>query len=151
IQILWHLIDLFKSLSKEEVRRRAAAIIPAIMVDGGHSSLDPLGTGAKGQGTLDLSETWDEQRKRIANVSPKFRIISDDTYDVVVGNPPYVRAHRRIMDTATEAAYAEVMYKQTDLYVFFIYRALTSWLKEKGRMGFIIPIAMLDAGYAGRV
>lgn len=154
IQILWHLIELFTNQSKEALRTLAAAIIPAITVHGGHSSLDPLGSlvGAAVQPALDLSSTATaSRRKRVASVPRRFRQISQGQYDIVIGNPPYVRAHRQLADSAVAAAYEPVHHGQMDLYIPFIYRSLKNWLKPGGRLALIVPIAVLDARYAERL
>lgn len=161
IQVLWHLIDLFAGKSSVEIRELCAAIVPAIQIAGGHSSLDPLGTalphlGRYGTGEVQIpilfnTEATAQRRKLVAKVSRRFRQISQDHYDIVAANPPYVRAHRQAIDGGITRAYEEVLHGVTDIFVHFIYRTLATWLKEGGMMGFIVPIGVLEAGYAGKL
>jgi hypothetical protein len=159
IQILWHIIDIFASKTPTEIRKIAGTVVPSISVHGGHSSLDPLGKPlASGlhspgsQGGFDLSTISSvERRKRFAVVSRKFRQISQGNYDIVVGNPPYVRSHRLVMDAETSEAYSEVVRGPGDLYIPFFYRTLAGWLKQGGKMGLVAPIPIVESGYAGRL
>lgn len=151
IQILWHIIDLFAGKSTEETRKLARAVVPAMMVHGGQSSLDVLGRAfeVEQQHGLDFAvERSAERRKRVAAVPRRFRQISQGQYDIVIGNPPYVRTHRQIMDEETRKAYEAVAHGQTDLYIPFFYRALRSWAKDDGKVALVVPIAILDAAYA---
>jgi hypothetical protein len=36
-----------------------------------------------------------------------------------------------------------------DLYIPFLYRAVRGWVKEGGRVSFIVPMGVLEAAYAG--
>lgn len=150
IQILWHLMDLFDGLPPEEVKQTARALLREIRVDGGLSSLDTMGVPmiAGGQGGLELG-TGEQHvaRRRMHDYPARYRQINGGTYDLVVGNPPYVRAHRRTREALSDD-YAPVATGQFDLYVPFVFRALKAWLKPGGRMGLIVPMAVLDAGYA---
>ena len=151
IQILWHIIDLFAGKSTEETRKLARAVVPAMMVHGGQSSLDVLGRAfeIEQQHGLDFSiKQSAERRKRVAAVPRRFRQISQGEYDIVIGNPPYVRSHRQFMDDETWKAYEAVVHGQADLYIPFFYRALKSWVKQNGTVALIVPIALLDAAYA---
>lgn len=157
IQLLWHNIDLFTGKSATEIRSLAASLVPAIQVQGGHSSLDTLGVPlARGldsvasQSGLDFFTVTSElRRKRVANIPRRFRKTVQDKYDIVIGNPPYVRPHRMSFDEATLRTYGEISQGQIDLYILFLYRALRGWVKEGGRVSFIIPISILEASYAG--
>jgi len=163
IQLLWHNIDLFTGKTAAEIRSLAAALVPAIQVQGGHSSLDTLGVPlarlsvslARGldtvaaQSGLDFSTVTSElRRRRVANVPRRFRQTVQGKYDIVIGNPPYVRPHRLSFDEDTLRTYGEVAQGQIDLYILFLYRALRGWVKEGGRVSFIIPISILEASYA---
>jgi hypothetical protein len=154
IQVLWHIIDLFAGKTTEETRRLARAIVPAMMIHGGQSSLDVLGRAfeVEQQHGLDFATRQSAQRrKRVAAVPRRFRQISQSDYDLVLGNPPYVRTHRQLMDEETRKAYEAVAHGQTDLYVPFFYRAPRSWVKDQGRVSLIVPIAVLDAAYAAPI
>lgn len=150
IQILWHLMDLFDGVPAEEVKQTARRLLREIRVDGGLSSLDTMGVPmiSGGQGGLELGTGQQHvARRRMHDYPARYRQINGGSYDLVVGNPPYVRAHRRTREALSED-YAPVASGQFDLYVPFVFRALKTWLKPGGRMGFIVPMALLDAGYA---
>ena len=156
IQLLWHNIDLFTGKSPAEIRTLAAALVPAIKVQGGNSSLDTLGVPLVGgllvnasQSGLEFSTVASDRRKRVANVPRRFRHMVLDKYDIVIGNPPYVRPHRASVDAGTLRAYEEVAHGQVDLYVHFLYRAVRGWVKDGGRVSFIVPMGVLEASYAG--
>lgn len=157
IQLLWHNIDLFTGKSPSEIRSLAASLVPAIQVHGGHSSLDTLGeplvrgldTRASQTG-LDFSTVAsDLRRKRVASVPRRFRRLVQGTYDIVIGNPPYVRPHRLSLERGFLQTYHEVAQGQVDLYIPFLYRAVRGWVKEGGRVSFIVPMGVLEAAYAG--
>ncbi|HVT61208.1 MAG TPA: N-6 DNA methylase [Thermoanaerobaculia bacterium] len=155
IQLLWHNIDLFAGKSPAEIRSLAAELVPAIQVQGGHSSLDTLGvplvkgvTRASQTGLDFATVVSDQRRKRVASVSRRFRQVVQGTYDIVIGNPPFVRPHRLTLDDATWRAYEEVARGQFDLYIPFLYRAVRGWVKEGGRVSFILPMGVLEASYA---
>lgn len=157
IQLLWHNIDLFTGKSPSEIRSLAASLVPAIQVHGGHSSLDTFGepiirgldTRASQTG-LDFSTVaTDLRRKRVATVPRRFRQLVQGTYDIVIGNPPYVRPHRLSLERGFIQTYHEVAQGQVDLYIPFLYRAVRGWVKEGGRVSFIVPMGILEAAYAG--
>ena len=157
IQVLWHLLDLFVQASPEKVRKAARDIMPGMNLLGGYDSLDPMGQSisAKNGSQMGLglnSEKNNGEKRALVNVvDPKFRQINGKKYDLVVGNPPYVRAHRRQVSQNIKDAYDDVIHGQFDLYLLFLYRALKVWLKPGGRMGFIVPLAVLDSGYSGKL
>ncbi|MBF2052237.1 MAG: Eco57I restriction-modification methylase domain-containing protein [Candidatus Sericytochromatia bacterium] len=73
-------------------------------------------------------------------------IMAEGGFDVVVGNPPYVR--QELFSAAKpylEAHYA-VYHGMADLYVYFFERGLTL-LKPGGQFGFIVSNKFLRAGY----
>lgn len=157
IQLLWHNIDLFTGKSPAEIRALAGQLVPAIQVQGGHSSLDTLGvplvrgldTSASQTG-LDFSTVAsDLRRKRVASVARRFRQMVLGQYDIVIGNPPYVRPHRLTLHGGALAAYEEVARGQVDLYVHFLYRAVRGWVKDGGHVSFIVPMGVLEASYSG--
>jgi hypothetical protein len=157
IQILWQLLDIFADQPPERQRKIAQTLIPHIMVEGGHTSLDPFDHSMERQttGELDLGQGRTGGQRHSggqgAMIRRRLKAIATASYDVVVANPPYVRAHRRTLDDRTKAAYARIMDGQVDLYCMFLYRALRSWLKPGGRAAFIIPIAVLEADYADKL
>lgn len=154
IQMLWQLLDVFAYLTPEEQRTTAKALIPHIMIEGGHTSLDTFDQPMELQTTIELDlGQGDGGGARFsgafgAQIRRRLKAIATAQYDVVVANPPYVRAHRLALDDRTRRAYQRIMDGQVDLYCMFLYRALRAWLKPGGRTAFIIPIAVLEAGYA---
>lgn len=159
MQLLWHNIDLFTGKSAAEIRGLAAVLVPAIQVQGGNSSLDTLGVplvrGARmsaSQAGLDFAAvTSDARRKRAASVPRRFKQMVLGQYDIVIGNPPYVRPHRLTLHGNALAAYQEVAHGQVDLYIHFLYRAVRGWVKDGGRVSFIVPMGVLEASYAGQL
>ncbi|MDQ3775599.1 MAG: N-6 DNA methylase [Pseudomonadota bacterium] len=157
IQLLWHNIDLFTGKSPAEIRTLAAQLMPAIQVQGGHSSLDTFGVPlirgldtSASQTALDFpTVASDLRRKRLASVPRRLRQIVLKQYDIVIGNPPYVRPHRLSVDEGTLWAYEEVAHGQVDLYIHFLYRAIRGWVRPAGRVSFIVPMGVLDAAYSG--
>ena len=155
MQVLWHLLELFKAVPPADVPAAARRVVAAIRIEGGHTSLETFGTmpAPRSQATMDLDiRTRRELDGRlVAGISQRFKMIATGTYDAVVGNPPYVRSHRSSMPEHVEADYSEVMVRQADLYVAFLFRAMKYWVKPGGRLGFIVPIAFLTADYAAEL
>jgi len=81
------------------------------------------------------------------------RIMERGGFDVIVGNPPYVRAERMAKD---ERAYWQksgqfnVIYGRFDIFILFVERAI-KLLREGGRLGFIVPSAALNQNYAKKL
>lgn len=67
-----------------------------------------------------------------------------ERWDVVVGNPPYVRAERLKEGPYMKELWGEVWVTNADTGAVFLYRTLTGWLKDGGRMGMVV-----SGGYAG--
>jgi hypothetical protein len=139
--------------SNAEVRTAARRLMAALRVEGGHTSLETFGTGAtagtQGQLDLDAVVAMEAGRRQLqVSATQRFKAVVTGRYDAVVGNPPYVRAHRLTMPEHVAADYSEVHAGQVDLYVSFVYRALKWWVKPGGRLGFIVPITVLTADYA---
>ena len=74
----------------------------------------------------------DLRRKRVASVPRRFRRLVQGTYDIVIGNPPYVRPHRLSLERGFLQTYHEVAQGQVDLYIPFLYRAIRGWVKQGG-------------------
>ncbi len=72
----------------------------------------------------------------------------DSGFDVVVGNPPYVRQEvlGREMKGYFEAAYPETYHGVADLFVYF-YQQGFRHLRRGGRMGYIVTNKWLRAGF----
>jgi hypothetical protein len=156
IQVLWHIIELLAGRSAAEVRETCRRLIPAIDIHGGWSSLHPMGLSfgriqsGGGQGSL-LMNTQATERRAAASVVPRgFYRVGRRSYDVVCMNPPYVSAENQ-SSFAYGDTYNEIAEWQTDLYVFFIYRALRQWVRPGGRLAVVVPYAILEADYAARL
>jgi SAM-dependent methyltransferase len=155
IQIFWHLVELMKEKSVAEARSFAKAILPAIKLYGGWSSLDPMGHafGADKEDVetaqLGLSFRLRRGERGTSTLRPVgFERTARGQYDLVIMNPPYIRVERK-GNIDYSSIYGEVSYMGTDTSVFFIYRALRQWLKPGGRLAFIVPIGVLEAEYGG--
>ncbi|MEW6569156.1 MAG: N-6 DNA methylase, partial [Chloroflexota bacterium] len=77
-------------------------------------------------------------------------VFRDGGFDVIVGNPPYVRANN--MDKAERAFWQTSGHFRTitgkfDIFILFLERAI-SLLRTGGRLGFIIPHPFLSQNYA---
>ncbi len=161
IQLLWHLLSVITN-HPEQVMREA---IQSIKIEGGHDSLDTWGTPMIKRNDLfynsdimriakERDEASDTRRRRTIKASARrYRDISTrhEGYDIVVGNPPYVRIHRIAMDEQIKFDYEEVAFKQTDLSAFFVYRTLKWWLKPGGRMAMFLPMATTEAAYTEKL
>lgn len=90
----------------------------------------------------------------------RFGELDVSEYDVVVGNPPYVRAERSDQDLDAvsrqefergRSGFHGVSSKM-NVYGLFLYRALDRWCKPAdaegngaGRVGFVLPISLFDS------
>lgn len=73
-------------------------------------------------------------------------------FDIVIGNPPYVR-HERLdkpYKAALGQAFSEVATGTADLYVYFYQKGL-NLLREGGRLAYITPNKFMRAGYGERL
>ena len=67
------------------------------------------------------------------------------TYDAVVGNPPYVRPEiMKIETTANERDFFKEL-AGANLRSKFLFKALKSWLRENGVVGFVLSLSVLDS------
>jgi len=70
-----------------------------------------------------------------------------ETCDYVVGNPPYVR-NERVPPQDREmlaGSYSVLRHRNTDLSAYFIYRAVTHWLRPGGRLGFVVSLGLANS------
>lgn len=155
IQVFWHLIDVVSGKTPEQIREFARSILPVLRLYGGWSSLDTLGETFDDAGSAAGTQTGIAfrvahigKRKAQALIPAGFERTAKGIYDVVVMNPPYIRAER-IGSASVGNAYDSVTFKNTDTSIFFIYRALKQWVKPGGKLAFIVPIGITEAAYAG--
>lgn len=76
-------------------------------------------------------------------------VMKDGGFDIIIGNPPYVRAEnmaREDRDYFMSGAFASA-YGRFDIFILFVESAI-NLLKENGRLGFIVPRALLNQNYA---
>jgi len=77
-------------------------------------------------------------------------IFKEGGFDIVIGNPPYVRntiLPQKLKKHFTKFESAE---KQYDLYVLFLEQGLLKLVKN-GRLGFIVPNKLLSADYSTKL
>ncbi len=97
-----------------------------------------------------FDDNWRE--KKPFNWEQEFAdVVADGGFDVVIGNPPYVRIQTLPRD---EAAYYRESYQSAfgsfDIYILFLERAI-GLLKPDGRLGFITSGKFLKADYGKRI
>lgn len=117
IQILWNLLEF-----KEDIKTEG---FPLIAISGGYDSI------AVGGRIYSYGDEWDD--------------IDSDKFDAVIGNPPYVRAERQTISYGRkeEVFYSDVSFR-SNIFCLFIFKAMQYWLKEGGKLGFIIPLSFCD-------
>jgi type I restriction-modification system DNA methylase subunit len=79
------------------------------------------------------------------------QIMRSGGFDVVIGNPPYIRIQEMVQWAPTEVVhyrqkYATARRGNYDIYVVFVERAL-QLLNAKGRMGYILPHKFMNSEY----
>jgi len=111
-----------------------------------------IGPEAFRQGQLSLLRDEDKYRINIFDWSREFpEIIRVGGFDVIIGNPPYVRIQTMKEWAPTEVELYKTLYRSAssgnyDIYVVFVEKAL-SLLNKSGRMGFILPHKFFNAHY----
>ncbi len=116
-----------KQLDAEIAREQKKVILPTTTVDQ----------------IAELLSSWDpyDQNKSAAFSDPEWMFNVTDGFDVVIGNPPYVRKIPAFMKEAINMYYSTANY-QVDLYVAFFEKGI-SLLKEHGILSFITPNSWL--------
>jgi type I restriction-modification system DNA methylase subunit len=115
---------------------RQAGNLPRIAVYQTDSLLPPGRNGTNGNGTYNLSFSDTLAPGGSALLAERDAV--DDrkaqTYDVIVGNPPYVVTS----NASYRSWYADIVAGGANTYRYFL-RAYLPLLKENGRLGFIVP------------
>jgi type I restriction-modification system DNA methylase subunit len=100
---------------------------------------------------IELSQYFgsDWEAKRPFNWEEEFpKIMEEDGFDIVIGNPPYVRPQHAMKD---ERAYFMAgkygsAHGKFDIYVLFLERGI-KLLRKNGRLSYIVPYAVLSQNY----
>jgi type I restriction-modification system DNA methylase subunit len=141
LQLIWHLLPYLKRVNAKEM--------PELKVYGGTNSLVYMNQKTLFASALDLP----------TETSAKVR---DSKFRYVVGNPPYIR-NERLKDTGSwRENYEAVDFRNSDIAYFFVARAIEgkrddggvampSWLEDKGRMCFVLPMGLCDSETAKRI
>lgn len=138
LQILWSVFPYLISNHKHK--------LPELQVYGGLNSLeyDPQ---------LSLGEAITAPLEREATRT------RDARYDLVVGNPPYIRNERLKDQGNWRDYYKEVDKRNSDIAFYFVQRALLGgkrknngdedvmppWLKDKGKLGFVLSVGFANS------
>ncbi len=129
LQLLWHLFGYREQLQQQG--------FPEPVVTGGHDSLHAPQLYGE---LLDVE-------------MGEFDLIDTHGYDVVAGNPPYVRPARQTVALDPLAVrYFDVEFSaRSNLCNLFLYKAMDYWLRPNGgpdrppgRLGFVIPLSVCD-------
>src|SRR5262249_53580755 len=102
-----------------------------------------------------LSMFDDEERYRLNVfdwVAAFPEVMTTGGFDVVIGNPPYIRIQIMREWAPYEVEYCKRRYLTAgkgnyDVYVVFVEHALADLLKDSGRLGFILPHKFFNAQY----
>jgi hypothetical protein len=111
-----------------------------------------IGPEAFQQARLSLLPEADRYRINMFDWSQGFPdIMKSGGFDVVMGNPPYIRIQMMKEWAPTEVELYKTLYKSAssgnyDIYVVFVEKAL-SLLNRTGRMGFILPHKFFNSQY----
>lgn len=105
---------------------------------------------------MQLGLLGDEERYRLnifdwKAAFPQVFQADDPGFDVVIGNPPYIRIQALQEWAPLEVEFYKRAYQSAskgnyDIYVVFVEKGLTL-LSERGRLGFILPHKFLNAQY----
>ena len=76
------------------------------------------------------------------------QVMKEGGFDIIIGNPPYVRAENMARDDRDYfmSGEFETAYGRFDVFILFVERAI-KLLKEGGRLGFILPYAGFTQNY----
>ncbi len=108
---------------------------------------DSLISGTPDELRVAFEKDW--RAKKPFNWEAEFQaVMKDGGFDVIVGNPPYVRAENMPRDERDYymSGCFEVAFGRFDIHILFVERAI-KLLKKAGRLGFIMPYAGLTQNY----
>ncbi len=102
-----------------------------------------------------LNQKIKQTNKQIFEIAEKLKITNKNKsgyFDIVIGNPPYVRAdsgieHLNFRDKLLASKKYKTLWEKWDLYVAFMEKGF-SLLNKNGNITYIIPSAYLTAKYA---
>lgn len=83
-----------------------------------------------------------------------FGEISQNKYDAVVGNPPYVRSERQSVannTSAPESDFNAIGGRDKNLYTLFVYHSLKRLCVENGKLAFVIPLSFCETDQAKKL
>ena len=96
----------------------------------------------------------DWREKHPLNWKEEFpQVMERGGFDVIVGNPPYVRAERMAKDERVywqESGQFGVIYGRFDIFILFVEKAI-SLLHSGGRLSLIVPYSVLNQNYAKKL
>ncbi len=107
-------------------------------------------TGFSAEDTKKITD-WDPYNSNIASewFDPEWMFGIKDGFDIVIGNPPYIRIYRGNIDKKIleylKGNYKSA-YKKFDLYVIFMEKGI-HLLKNKGLISYIVPDKWLSQPY----
>ena len=87
----------------------------------------------------------------VKDIDDKIKQVSIPAFDACVGNPPYIRQElidnkQRWIDLAKSEQGLKKINQQSDLYVYYLMHT-ASFLKEGGRLGYVISSSWLDVSF----
>jgi len=130
-------LNLLLKILEEETRETKRRILPNMKdnIKNGNSLIS--------DSRYDKAFNWNAQNK--------FKdIMREGGFNIVIGNPPYVKIQTFIDKDKKENAYLEKNYvsatRNFDLYVLFVERGL-KLLKENGKLGYILPHKFFQSGF----
>lgn len=89
----------------------------------------------------------------VKDVGGKIKSIKMPVFDSCIGNPPYIRQEliehkKRWIDLAKSEYDLKKINQQSDLYVYYLMHT-AAFLKEGGRLGYVISSSWLDVSFGG--
>jgi N-6 DNA Methylase len=89
----------------------------------------------------------------VKDVGGKIKRVKIPVFDTCIGNPPYIRQEliehkKRWIDLAKSEYDLKKINMQSDLYIYYLMHT-TAFLKEGGRLGYVISSSWLDVSFGG--